>query len=362
MEPAKRWRRGVRVLGRIALCAAALLGGVALAHTTRGMGFDAHDVARAAMPVAHAADTRTPMHLVLTASARMPAPDVPREDGPTPAILPVVGGVGGRFVGGLTIPGATPNRLILFTFDDGPDRWTTPKLLNRLDAAGVHAVFFLSGWRIRGDAKLQRDQREIARDAVRRGHIVASHTIDHLALPSLDSSAIVAQLETNEQIFQQAFGERPWLFRPPFGAHTTRTDALFQDRGYTIVLWNLGTGDYQVRTAQDVHTTWRRVFERRERENGEQGGIVLLHDTHAWSVEAFTLIFDDLMARNCKLLEEGSELYDIVDDPTFFFAARGDSPAGTEAPPAAMSPGVLAARQARLRQATQLRCGAIATR
>jgi len=351
-----RIRRGVRLFGRILLCAAAIAGGAALAHTTRARTPTSARTHADATPAAtHAAVQRTPAEYLaplepLPSDAELIAVDVPRDT------------LGAHVARGMTITGATPHRLILFTFDDGPDRSTTPKLLDRLDAAGVRAVFFLSGSRILGENKQQRDQQEVARDAVRRGHIVASHTINHVALPTLDSEEVVAEVEGNEQIFERVFGARPWLFRPPFGVHTDRTDGLLQDRGYTIMLWNLGTGDFQVRTAEEVHTTWRRVFERREREDGQRGGIVLMHDTHAWSVEAFTLIHDDLMARNCALYDAGQELFDVVDDPSLFFVARGDALAGEEAPPAVLAPDVLAARQARLRDATQLRCSALASR
>lgn len=349
-------RRSLRALGRIVICATALAGGVALARATPRMPRHASNIAHATAPVARAVLRGTP------ASAAPATAEAPALRAAPPPERVVPHSFGEQFARGLTIRGGTPNRLILFTFDDGPARSTTPALLDRLDAAGVHAVFFLSGQRIRGENQQQRDQQEIARDAVRRGHIVASHTVSHLPLPTLDSSVIVAQIEDNERIFRRVFGERPWLFRPPFGVHTNRTDTLFQSRGYTIMFWNLGTGDYQVRDAEDVHTTWRRVFERRERENGDHGGVVLLHDTHAWSVEAFSLIFDDLMARNCKALETGEELYDVVEDPSLFFVPRGDAPVGTEAPPAVLSPQVLAARQARLRDTTRLRCDAAAAR
>jgi hypothetical protein len=51
------------------------------------------------------------------------------EPGPaevTPIPNPDVTGL--RFPSGLTIPGGTKHRAILFTFDDGPSRRTTPRL------------------------------------------------------------------------------------------------------------------------------------------------------------------------------------------------------------------------------------------
>ena len=269
--------------------------------------------------------------------------------------------LGAAFGRGRIITGATPHRLILFTFDDGPDQRTTPLLLDRLDDAGIKAVFFLVASRLGQGTPIEREQSMLAREIVRRGHLVGGHTFDHAQLPLLDDSAIEDQLRRSDANFQRIFGTRPSLFRPPFGAHSQRVDQLLAAHGYTIVLWNLGAGDFQVRSADDVYDTWKKVFERRERENGDRGGIVLLHDTYAWSVDAFQRIVSDLMARNCALLDRGEELFDFVDDPSLFYVARDGAPAETEAAPAQLAPEVLERRQAPLRERTARRCKSMAS-
>jgi peptidoglycan/xylan/chitin deacetylase (PgdA/CDA1 family) len=261
----------------------------------------------------------------------------------------------------MIITGSTAHRVILFTFDDGPDSATTPLLLDRLDEAGIKAIFFLVASRIAGTNPMERRQAAVAREIVRRGHAVAGHTVDHVQMPLLDDEAALRQLTRSEEIFQQVFGSRPYLFRPPFGAHSQRIDQKLAARGYTSVLWNLGAGDFQVRTADEVYETWVKVFERREREYGDRGGIVLLHDTYPWSVDAFERIVSYLMRRNCELLERGEELFDIVDDLSFFYVPRGDAPPEAEAPRLTLAPELIAARQAVLRERTSRRCKSLAS-
>jgi peptidoglycan-N-acetylglucosamine deacetylase len=257
---------------------------------------------------------------------------------------------------GRIVEGGTPQRLILFSFDDGPDRRTTPLLLDRLDAVGIRAVFFLTAARIVGRTPAEREQAQLAREIVARGHLVGSHTVDHLQLPLLGDAAAIAQVVGAEEIFQRVLGFRPTLIRPPGGARSPRIDTLLAERGYTTVLWNLGAGDFQVKTAASVLETFRRVLERREREHDEHGGIVLLHDTYAWSVDAFQLIYAELWARNCKLLERGEELYDIVNDFSFFYQPREGAAPGTLAAPARAPQALFELRQARLREETAQRC------
>jgi peptidoglycan/xylan/chitin deacetylase (PgdA/CDA1 family) len=260
--------------------------------------------------------------------------------------------------GGRIIEGGTPHRLIFFTFDDGPDRRTTPLLLDRLDAVGVKAGFFLTAGRIAGRNAMEREQATLAREILARGHLLGNHTVDHMQLPLLDDNAALAQVIGAETIFKRVLGFRPVLMRPPGGARSARIDELLAQRGYTTVLWNLGAGDFQVKSAREVFDVFRKVLERRERESGDRGGVVLLHDTYSWSVDAFQLIWAELWARNCRLLARGEELYDIVPDLSFFYQARGTAPAGKVADPARPPARVLAERQTRLRAEAKQRCSA----
>lgn len=264
---------------------------------------------------------------------------------------------------GLVVHGSTPHRMILFTFDDGPDRRTTPRLLQHLDNLGVKAVFFVTTSRVSEPGARARSQADILRDIVRRGHFVGSHTLSHTQLPTVDSASVLREVVQAERDIEEITGQRPWLFRPPGGARSPRTDAILAQRGYTQMLWNLGSGDFQVRTPEDVVLTWKRVMERREREEGSRGGIVLLHDTHHWSIEAFPRMVSELRQRNCELLDQGEELYDIVDDPSLFFVRRQrGQTASTEAGPVVLPPEVLAERQARVRAETEARCRTLASR
>jgi peptidoglycan/xylan/chitin deacetylase (PgdA/CDA1 family) len=313
-----------------------------------------------ARPVAAKLAAPAPAKNVVTlASVRISPFRVPHVE--EPRVVSSHPGLGERFRDGAIITGSTPHRLILFTFDDGPDRRTTPLLLDRLDEAGVRAVFFLVASRMAGNTPSERQDTAVAREIIKRGHLVGNHTLEHAQLPLLDEAGALHQIVSAEQIFEKVYGARPWLFRPPFGAHSERIDTILASRGYTTVLWNLGSGDFQVRSADEVFEIWRKVFERREAETGDRGGIILLHDTYAWSVDAFQRIVSHLRAKNCELLDKGEELYEFVDDPALFFVPRADGDASMEAPALTLAPDELEARQARLRETETLRCHLLAS-
>ncbi len=339
--------RPLGLLGRCALCAASLIGGVAAAYASRPESAPAIAHAAVASEAAPARSALVPAGFEHLEMGRIDAPVRPPDE-PDPT--------GRAFAGGRVITGVTSHRLILFTFDDGPDQRTTPRLLDMLDEEGIKAVFFVTTNRFRDPMPWFRRNAELVREIARRGHLVGSHTVNHEELPALDDAGAAFEIDDAARTIEETLGARPYLFRPPGGSRSPRIDGLLAARGYTSVVWNLGAGDFQVASADQVYRTFVKVLERRERDDGQRGGIVLLHDTYPHTVEAFPRIVAYLRDRNCALLEQGEELFDIVSDPSFFFAPRGSAAPTAEAPPARLDPDVLAFRQERLRASTRERC------
>jgi peptidoglycan/xylan/chitin deacetylase (PgdA/CDA1 family) len=74
---------------------------------------------------------------------------------------------------------------------------------------------------------------------------IGNHTFNHSWLTELTDTQITAQLEQQEEWIQQTYGitARPW-WRPPYGYHNQRTDALAASLGYTnVLMWNGSYGD-----------------------------------------------------------------------------------------------------------------------
>ncbi len=264
-----------------------------------------------------------------------------------PAQQPV--GLGAAFEPGKILNGITGRRVLHFTFDDGPDAHTTPRLLDELDELAVKATFFFSASRFRDRSLRNAHARELALEVRRRGHGIGSHSVDHVRMRNMSPAQLREQLTQSDRLFTEIFGARTYLFRPPWGSHSPELDRMLAERHDTMVLWNIGSADWVIDSAAKLTTTFMRALPYLERQKGWHGGIVLMHDTHPWTVEAFPQIVKALRARNCELLARGEELYQIADDlRTFQIVAAGEatSAASDEA-----------ARQARLRAETSARCG-----
>jgi peptidoglycan/xylan/chitin deacetylase (PgdA/CDA1 family) len=216
--------------------------------------------------------------------------------------------------------GNTPRRLLHFTFDDGPHATETPRLLDALDRFGVKATFFFSASRFASAEKRNAGASELARQVAARGHAIGSHSFDHVPMARLSPPQLKEQLARSDAMFERVFGARSHLFRPPKGSRNRALEGMLEQRRDTTVMWNVGLADWVERPPQQILETFFKVLARNEKRDGDRGGIVLLHDTHSWSVDGFVLIMEALQARNCELLERGEELYEVVDSLAPFVA------------------------------------------
>lgn len=103
----------------------------------------------------------------------------------------------------------TPDKLVALTFDDGPDATATALVLDKLEAHGVPASFFLIGQQIGADdaAVLQR--------AAALGCTFENHSQGFASMNTLNAQQITDSINaTNTAVFN-ATGQNPSFFRPP---------------------------------------------------------------------------------------------------------------------------------------------------
>ena len=174
---------------------------------------------------------------------------------------------------------AVEEKLVALTFDDGPQRETTSRLLDGLRERGIPATFFLIGSQMEGNEDL------IARMAA-EGHSVGLHTWDHLALTGLGDRDFTAQVDRQAQALTALTGKTPLLLRPPYGF----VDRGVQDKSpYPLILWSVDPEDWKLRDRAKV--TQALLSQTRD------GDVLLLHDIYPSSVEAALETADALRDR-----------------------------------------------------------------
>ena len=138
------------------------------------------------------------------------------------------------------------DKLIAITFDDGPRRNTTERLLDGLQERGASATFFLIGKQIEGNE-----------DLVRRMQL----------------------------------GGGPYWLRPPYGAVDAADRELLQ---VPMIKWSIDPRDWEKLNTAQVKAA---VLE-----NAAPNQIILLHDIYDTSVDAALEIVDTLQGEGYRFV------------------------------------------------------------
>ncbi len=157
------------------------------------------------------------------------------------------------------------NGYVALTFDDGPSRAHSRRLLDILDAKRAPATFFLVGRAVAARPKR-------ARRVARAGHWIYNHTYSHPNLTEISDRRIRRQIKRTERALREADAPSSGrLVRPPYGAIDARVRAVLRDMNFRSVLWTVDTRDW------DPSTTPRQIV-RRVVAGLAPGANVLLHD------------------------------------------------------------------------------------
>lgn len=175
-------------------------------------------------------------------------------------------------------------KLIAITFDDGPRRETTERLLDGLEERDARATFFLIGRQIEGNEDLvERMQAE--------GHQVGSHTWSHTRLTGVSADTLRQEVGRTEEALEDLLGPGSYWLRPPYGA----VDAADRDLIQTpMIKWSIDPRDWEkLDTAQVTAAVLKAAASNQ---------IILLHDIYPTSVDAALAVVDALQKEGYRFV------------------------------------------------------------
>ena len=156
---------------------------------------------------------------------------------------------------------STKEKIIYFTFDDGPHPEATPFVLQALAAYNAKATFFCIG-------KNVVEYPDIYRRIISEGHRVGNHTFNHL------NGWKVSDKEYFENILLASNHIDSKIFRPPYGKISAFQIRHLKDEPlkYKIIMWDVLSGDFDTRlTGEQCSFNITR--------NAGNGSIVVFHDS-----------------------------------------------------------------------------------
>lgn len=151
------------------------------------------------------------------------------------------------------------SRKVALTFDGGPTRQYTARVLHRLAKAKVHSTFFIRGSFIPGNAYLLRRE-------LREGHELANHSWSHPHFPNS------YELSRTSKAIRSATGFTPCLFRAPYGSVNGSLFARARSQGMLTIGWDVDSWDSLYDNVSKA-TVYSRVVNQ-----VRPGSIILMHD------------------------------------------------------------------------------------
>jgi peptidoglycan-N-acetylglucosamine deacetylase len=152
---------------------------------------------------------------------------------------------------------SAPTHRIAITIDDGYCAPCVDAYVRFAKASGIHITFSPNGTY---DA-LWTPHAPVLRSLIEAGQVqIGNHTFSHPDITRLSTAGVREEIERNEQWIESTFGitSRPW-FRPPFGSHSSRTDHIAGELGFTnILMWNGSFGDSTPITPEQLMSLARR--------------------------------------------------------------------------------------------------------
>ncbi|MBF0478955.1 MAG: polysaccharide deacetylase family protein [Candidatus Omnitrophica bacterium] len=156
-----------------------------------------------------------------------------------------------------------PEKVVALTFDDGPSEKWTPKILDELKKADIHATFFLVG-------KHVQQYPGIVKRVVSEGHEIGNHTMSHRLLIDMPMKDAIKEVTDGETEIERVTGIHTTLFRPPKAWISNQQKTALHKLGYTVVLWRINTKDWvNFDDKLIVHYVEKKI---------KPGDIILFHD------------------------------------------------------------------------------------
>ncbi|WML58645.1 polysaccharide deacetylase family protein [Neobacillus sp. PS2-9] len=184
-----------------------------------------------------------------------------------------------------------PNKkMVALTFDDGPDRINTPKIIAALKKENVRGTFFFIGQKVQQNP-------DIVKSAYDYGNVIGSHSYRHHELTKESTEGIRKDLINASKAIRGVIGKSPALLRPPFGDTDTKVITVAQEQQYKVIIWSIDTLDWSQKEQAHIE---KNIFD-----NVRNGDIILMHsdDDKTETTKAVPTIIKELKRRGFELVD-----------------------------------------------------------
>lgn len=183
----------------------------------------------------------------------------------------------------------TEEKKVAISFDAAWGDEFTIGILDILDKYDIKSTFFLVGFWV---DKYPEHVKEIHK----RGHDVGNHSTNHPYMSKIGEEQVLKELNDTGDKIKKLTGEKPILFRPPFGDYNDELINICRKNDYYVIQWDVDSLDWKELGVQPVVDRVTR--------NVNAGSIVLFHNNAKYILEFLPMIIE-------RLQEEGYEIVPI---------------------------------------------------
>ena len=173
------------------------------------------------------------------------------------------------------------------TFDAAWGNEDTQQLIDILGKYNIKATFFVVGeWVDKFPESVK-----ALHDA---GHEIMNHSDNHPYFTKLSADQIRAQLNACNDKIEAITGDRPDLFRPPYGDYNDSVVATVRDCGMYTIQWDVDSLDWKDPAPADITS---RVLKR-----VQPGSIILFHNAAKNTPSALPSIIEGLIQQGYTMV------------------------------------------------------------
>ena len=173
----------------------------------------------------------------------------------------------------------TEEKKVSISFDASWGNDNTQSILDTLDRYDVKTTFFLVGIWVRAYPD---DVKKIAQ----AGHDIGNHSNTHPDLTQLSTAGIQYEMETCSADIEALTGQRPTLFRNPYGAYDNRVIGTALGMGMDCIQWDVDTLDWTNNSGDEICA--------RIRSKIRNGSIILMHNAGGSTADSLPMIIETI--------------------------------------------------------------------
>ena len=190
----------------------------------------------------------------------------------------------------------TDENKVSISFDAAWGADKTRDIMNMCDNYNIKATFFLVGFWVE-------KYPEMVKEIYNRDFEIGLHSNTHPDMTKLSNKEIEQELKINIELIQNLTGQKPTLFRPPFGYYNNNLIDKCEELGIKCIQWSVDSLDWKGLSASEIAG---RVISK-----SKNGSIILCHNNSDNIVGALKMIFEHFKQKNINVVPIG-ELVDAT--------------------------------------------------